>query len=385
VKLRTEQRYDPTLKLAPVGTTTPANDGFSDYKNTDYVGNIVYETSKTGAIITNRTRILVDGGYIENGVYHYYLADHLGNNRIVVNQSGTVTQKNHYYPFGMAFAEKFDNGTKQPYKYNDKELDQMHGLNLYDYHVRQYESAIGRFTTVDPLAEKYYSISPYVYCANNPMRYIDPTGMFYDDYFSYQGKYLGTDNSATDYVRVVDEGQYNLNKEADGSIDPIIGTSMSKLHSQSGVSTDVSLAIFEYYNPTGLSLKNVDLGPKSDGGEMVVRAKNGVLASHIDADIKGFINSKVSDHSSEIKNIFVHENKHITDFKNMGAKLYYSTPMAILEQRAVITQMADPTFQQMRPFMQNAVKSYGIRFGMSFDMKVSTRLNTPAPVSIKIK
>jgi RHS repeat-associated protein len=176
VKLRTEQRYDPTLKLAPVGTTTPANDGFQDYKNTDYVGNIVYETSKTGAIITNRTRILIDGGYIENGVYHYYLTDHLGNNRVVVNQSGTVTQKNHYYPFGMAFAEKFDNGTKQPYKYNGKELDQMHGLNLYDYSARYYESAIGRFTTVDPLAEKYYSISPYVYVMNNPLKYIDPDG-----------------------------------------------------------------------------------------------------------------------------------------------------------------------------------------------------------------
>jgi RHS repeat-associated protein len=57
-----------------------------------------------------------------------------------------------------------------------KELDQMHGLNLYDYHARQYESAIGRFTTVDPLAEKYYSISPYVYCGNNPISRIDTNG-----------------------------------------------------------------------------------------------------------------------------------------------------------------------------------------------------------------
>jgi hypothetical protein len=48
-------------------------------------------------------RILVDGGYIENGVYYYYLTDHLGNNRIVANASGTVVQKNHYYPFGMPF------------------------------------------------------------------------------------------------------------------------------------------------------------------------------------------------------------------------------------------------------------------------------------------
>jgi RHS repeat-associated protein len=77
----------------------------------------------------------------------------------------------------MSFAE----GTtaeqgKQPYKYNAKELDQMHGLNLYDYSARHYDSAIGRFTTVDPLAEEGYSWSPYVYCFDNPLLYTDPNG-----------------------------------------------------------------------------------------------------------------------------------------------------------------------------------------------------------------
>ncbi|MDR1706658.1 MAG: RHS repeat-associated core domain-containing protein [Prevotella sp.] len=177
VKLKTEQRYDPTLSVAPVGSTTPANDGLSNYyTNRDYVGNIIYETEKKGTAVTNKTRILVDGGYIENGVYYFYQTDHLGNNRVVANASGTAVQKNHYYPFGTAFADKYDDGKNQPYKYNGKELDQMHGLNLYDYSARYYESAIGRFTTVDPLAEKYYSISPYAYCANNPMKFIDPTG-----------------------------------------------------------------------------------------------------------------------------------------------------------------------------------------------------------------
>jgi RHS repeat-associated protein len=176
VKLKTEQRYDPNYTVTPSNATNPTNDGLSDYKNTDYVGNIVYETAKNGSAITNRTRILVDGGYYEGGVYYYYLTDHLGNNRVVVNQSGTVTQKNHYYPFGTAFADKYDNGTSQPYKYNGKELDQMHQLNLYDYSARYYESAIGRFTSVDPLAEKYYGWSPYAYVMNNPLKYIDPTG-----------------------------------------------------------------------------------------------------------------------------------------------------------------------------------------------------------------
>ncbi len=68
--------------------------------------------------------------------------------------------------------------TVQPYKYGGKELDMMHGLNQYDFAARQKDD--WRFTTVDPLAEKFYNISPYAYCANNPMKYVDPTGMAYD-------------------------------------------------------------------------------------------------------------------------------------------------------------------------------------------------------------
>ncbi|MDR0825276.1 MAG: DUF4329 domain-containing protein [Prevotella sp.] len=119
---------------------------------------------------------MIDGGYIEGGVYYYYVNDHLGNNRVVVNANGTVTQKNHYYPFGMSFADSYDNGTDQPYKYNGKELDKMHGLNMYDYSARHLALDIPRFTTIDPHAEKYYSWSPYVYCFNNPIRLIDKNG-----------------------------------------------------------------------------------------------------------------------------------------------------------------------------------------------------------------
>ncbi|NDV97295.1 RHS repeat-associated core domain-containing protein [Dysgonomonas sp. 521] len=101
--------------------------------------------------------------------------DHLGNNRVVANASGTLVQRNHYYPFGSVFASTTGAG-KQPYKYNGKELDAMHGVNLYDYSARYMDSQIGRFTSVDPLAEEYYSWSPYSYGYNNPLRHVDPTG-----------------------------------------------------------------------------------------------------------------------------------------------------------------------------------------------------------------
>ena len=135
---------------------------------TDYCGNVVYENGVQKLLLT-------DEGYVtlSDGKYHYYLKDHQGNNRVVINQSGTVEETNHYYPFGGVFASS---GNVQPYKYNGKELDAKKGLNWYDYGARHYDAALGRFTTVDPSAENYYSTSPFTYCLNNPLNYIDPLG-----------------------------------------------------------------------------------------------------------------------------------------------------------------------------------------------------------------
>ncbi|WP_321333075.1 RHS repeat-associated core domain-containing protein [uncultured Bacteroides sp.] len=159
-----------TYTYAADGRKLRANIGS---KQTDYVGNVIYESVNEGTATLKR--ILVDGGYIEGGVYYFYLTDHLGNNRVVANASGGIVQTNHYYPFGMSFAEGVAT-SGQPYKYNGKELDTERGLNLYDYSARLMDPALGRFSTVDPKSEKYYGISPYAYVANNPIKFIDPNG-----------------------------------------------------------------------------------------------------------------------------------------------------------------------------------------------------------------
>ena len=141
----------------------------------DYCGNVIYEGGNLNRILTEEGYITLSGG---TPTYHYYLKDHQGNNRVVTYWNGSkwvVEQVNHYYPFGGLFAE----GTavsNQAYKYNGKELDRMHGLDWYDYGARHYDAALGRFTTVDPLAELYYNWSLYSYTFNNPLRFIDPSG-----------------------------------------------------------------------------------------------------------------------------------------------------------------------------------------------------------------
>lgn len=135
---------------------------------TDYCGNVIYENGSV-------KRLLVEGGYLSlnDNKYHYFLEDHQGNNRVVVGQSGTAEEINHYYPFGGIFG---NTGNVQPYKYNGKELDTKKGLNWYDYGAREYDAALGRWYGIDPLAENYYQESPYTYCENDPVNKVDPNG-----------------------------------------------------------------------------------------------------------------------------------------------------------------------------------------------------------------
>jgi len=156
----------------PINTISPLPANSSDYTKltTDYIGNMIYENGSL-------KQILLPEGYYQGGVYYYYLKDHLGNNRVVINSSGAVIEKSHYYPSGMRFSPKStSNSAALPYQYNGKELEAMNGLNQYDYGARRRGAGLPIWTAVDPLAEKCYSISPYTYCAGNPVSFIDPYG-----------------------------------------------------------------------------------------------------------------------------------------------------------------------------------------------------------------
>ena len=116
----------------------------------------------------------------DNFTFCYYDRDHLGNVRQVREANGgsdgRVIQTLNYYPFGAQLCDGTTDSNVQNHKYNGKEFDGMHGLNTYDYGARQYNPVTGRWDRMDPLSEKYYSTSPYAYCANNPVSFFDPDG-----------------------------------------------------------------------------------------------------------------------------------------------------------------------------------------------------------------
>ena len=141
----------------------------NDTTVTDYCGNLIYENGVAKTL-------LVEGGYVSlsDDKYHFYLQDHQGNSRVVADENGKIEEVNHYYPFGGTFASS--SVFIQSYKYNGKELDRKNGLDWYDYGARHYDATLGRWHVVDPMAEKYYSISPYAYCAGNLIKFVDTDG-----------------------------------------------------------------------------------------------------------------------------------------------------------------------------------------------------------------
>jgi len=107
---------------------------------------------------------------------YYFLKDHLGSIRVTVNASGNVVAYDDYYPFGMQMPGRTQDSSAADgrYKFTGKERDTE---TKYDYFgARFYDARICRWLQVDPMAEKHIGWSPYVYCLNNPLRYIDKYG-----------------------------------------------------------------------------------------------------------------------------------------------------------------------------------------------------------------
>lgn len=165
----------PVMQSSNVASANMSN----GQKTIDYCGNIIYDGDET--------MILNDVGYAlcnkdNNFSFHYYLKDHLGNNRVVVSENGEIEQVNDYYPTGALMASS-KGGDTQRFKFNGKELDRTNGLNWYGYGARNYDAAIVRWDGMDKLCEKYSPFTPYGYCLNRFLNYYDKIGNEPGDFF----------------------------------------------------------------------------------------------------------------------------------------------------------------------------------------------------------
>ncbi|MBQ7609825.1 MAG: hypothetical protein IJU74_01870 [Bacteroidales bacterium] len=266
----------------------------------DYVGNLVYEWTDegmSGAILSDMMPkiVLLEGGFFtpSDHAYHFQVTDRQGNVRLVTGAGGTVEQSYDYHPYGEEFSAQALTGPANAWRYGGKEKETVVGTRpQYDFGARRMSPAYGRFTTMDPLGEKYYHISPYAYCAGDPVNYVDPTGM--DVLIVYREKdkelvfrYTGKEETIpeNEYVKSVIEA-YKFNKE-NWEKAGFEGQSPSTLLVENSdynvyLKEDYSRPS-EYYQENGgipMIRWNSYMGSKSDNG--VIRSPASILAHEAD-------------------------------------------------------------------------------------------------------
>ena len=160
------------------------------------------------------------GGAGNSCLAYYYGTDHLGSVRVITDGSGSVVERNDYYPLGMrtSTGNSYPQLTTNLYKYNGKEVQTVGGLGFTDYGARMYDDFTGRWFVQDPLAEKYVSMSPYMYCGGNPINAIDVDGRSTWVVRAGKGKYevVGGnlyDNDRNIYVGTLDKKNNKFTRE----------------------------------------------------------------------------------------------------------------------------------------------------------------------------
>lgn len=164
-----------TLKVADISASTPS------------VSFLRAETGSAGAaIIANASG--------SGAAPYYYVTDQLGSVRAVVDSQGSVVERNDYYTYGKRHTtgRTYADLKNSPLLFSGKEdqgqaLDIASGtttpsnLRILDFGARHYDPIVPRWTIPDPLAEKYFPIKTYAYCAGNPVNLVDPKGMMFTE------------------------------------------------------------------------------------------------------------------------------------------------------------------------------------------------------------
>ncbi|WP_430408592.1 polymorphic toxin type 44 domain-containing protein [Kordia sp.] len=174
----------------------------SSSQSTFYAGNYIYKKGSAQSPVV-LTFFNSEEGYIEPVVdnegggnrivdfdYTYQYKDHLGNIRLSyqdMDANGTIDpiteikEENHYYPFGFEHKgyNNVINGTENNYHtYVGKERNESLDYNMLEMDWRHYDPALGRFNVIDALADSFVENTPYHYGYNNPISFIDPTGLY---------------------------------------------------------------------------------------------------------------------------------------------------------------------------------------------------------------
>ncbi len=142
----------------------------------EYLGSLVYK--KSGGTLELESAAFGGGRIMKSSnsyLPHYFIADHLGSTRVVIGPDGPA-ERNNYHSFGQRWNTSGSAITSNRYRFSGKEEQDEFGFDYLDFGARMYDSEIGRWWSVDPLAGLYMRHSPFAYCLNNPVNAIDRDG-----------------------------------------------------------------------------------------------------------------------------------------------------------------------------------------------------------------
>ena len=159
----------------------------SDGTGLVYRGSLTYRKAANGSLTLEGADV-PEGRLTPNGL-RMYVTDHLGSVRAVIDgATGNLYTAKDYEAYGTSSMNATGSSylttapTGETFRQGftgQEDQGPDFSLPYTDYGARQYSPALRRWLVPDPMSEKYYGISPYAYCAGDPVNLVDPKGMDY--------------------------------------------------------------------------------------------------------------------------------------------------------------------------------------------------------------